>query len=123
MAHVLWLARVTLIMLNQRILSKLLATVLLAGAALDAAANGFGLPDQDGFATARGEAFVATAENPSAIYYNPAGITQLEGGNLRSGIYGIYLDPSYNPPGSGNTYHSSDNYAAVPQLFYTYTPK
>ena len=24
---------------------------------------------------------------------------------------------------SGNTYHSSDNLAAVPQLFYTYTPK
>jgi len=30
--------------------------------------TGFRLPDQDAFATARGEAFAATADNPSAIY-------------------------------------------------------
>ena len=90
-------------------------------------ANGFRLPDQDAFATARGEAFVATADNPSAIYYNPAAITQLEGNNLRGGLYGIYLDQSYSPPNdkqnSGNTYHNSDHLAAIPQLFYTYTPE
>jgi len=95
--------------------------------ALNVSANGFRLASQDAFATARGEAFVATADNPSAIYYNPAGITQLEGNNLRSGIYGIYYDQSYSPPSgapnSGKTYHSSDNLAAVPQFFYTYTPK
>jgi long-chain fatty acid transport protein len=45
-------------------------------------ADGFRLPDQDAFATARGEAFAATADNASAIYYNPAGITQLEGWNF-----------------------------------------
>ena len=60
---------------------------------LPGSANGFGLPDQDAFATARGEAFVATADNASAIYYNPAGITQLTSSNLRGGIYGIYLEP------------------------------
>jgi long-chain fatty acid transport protein len=38
-------------------------------------ANGFRLADQDAFAAARGEAFVATANNPSAVYYNPGGIT------------------------------------------------
>ncbi|MGA3284340.1 MAG: outer membrane protein transport protein [Verrucomicrobiota bacterium] len=90
-------------------------------------ANGFRLASQDGFATARGEAFVATADNPSAIYYNPAGITQLEGNNLRSGIYGIYLNPSYMPtngaPNSGNTYHIENKLAAVPQFFYACTPK
>jgi long-chain fatty acid transport protein len=100
---------------------------MISGAlALKASANGFRLPDQDAFATARGEAFVATADNPSAIYYNPAGITQLEGNDLRGGLYGIYLDQSYSPPSgkqnSGNTYHNSDNLAAVPQIFYTYTP-
>jgi len=101
-----------------------LASVVLAG---KVSANGFRLPDQDAFATARGEAFVATADNASAIYYNPAGITQLHGNNVRVGVYGIYLDPSFSPPGSapnaGNTYHSSDNLAAVPQLFYAYTPQ
>jgi len=113
--------------MNRRNTVKLLAAAALGGLPLTLAANGFRLASQDAFATARGEAFVATADNPSAIYYNPAGITQLAGNNLRSGIYGIYLDPSFSPPGgaanSGNTYHSSDNLAAVPQLFYTYTPK
>ena len=65
---------------------------------MKASANGFRLADQDAFATARGEAFVATADNPSAIYYNPAGIAQLKGNNLRGGVYGIYLDPSFTPP-------------------------
>jgi long-chain fatty acid transport protein len=104
---------------------RLLAILISGVSAWKVSANGFGLPDQDAFATARGEAFVATADNPAAIYYNPAGITQLKGNNLRGGIYGIYLDPSYSPPksapNSGNTYHSSENFAAVPQLFYAVT--
>jgi long-chain fatty acid transport protein len=94
---------------------------------MKASANGFRLPDQDAFATARGEAFVATADNPSAIYYNPAGITQIIGNNLRGGLYGIYLDSSFSPPNTapnqGHTYDNKDDCAAVPQLFYTYTPE
>src|SRR6516225_12111353 len=77
-----------------------------AGSALGA---GFDLPDQDAFVIGRGMAFVATADNPSAIYYNPAGITQLEGNNLRAGIYGIDLNQTFVPtngaPNAGNTYH------------------
>jgi len=108
---------------NLRVTLRLLLAVVFGSLPLTLLANGFLLPDQDAFATARGEAFVATADNASAVYYNPAGIAQLEGNNLRAGIYGIYLDPSYTPPGGGHTYHSSDNLAAVPQLFYTYTLK
>jgi long-chain fatty acid transport protein len=102
-------------------------SVISAVSVLKVSANGFRLADQDAFATARGEAFVATADNASAIYYNPAGIAQLEGNHLRSGIYGIYLDPSFSPTNgasnSGKTYHSSDHYAAAPQLFFTHTSK
>lgn len=84
-------------------------------------ANGFSLGDQDAFATARGGAFVATADNPSAIYYNPAGIAQLEGDNLRGSLYGIYLDQTYQPvPDNGNTYRNSDHLAAVPSGFYAH---
>src|SRR5690349_6525965 len=75
-------------------------------------ATGFRLPDQDAFATGRGEAFVATADNPSAIYYNPAGISQLEGQNVRGGFYGIYLDPSYQPNGSSREFHNQNKVAA-----------
>jgi long-chain fatty acid transport protein len=92
---------------------------------LNVSANGFGLADQDAFATARGEAFVATADNPSAIYYNPAGITQIAGTSLRSGLYSIYLDPTYQPPdmaaNAGQTYGIGKHFDFIPQLFLTHS--
>jgi len=93
-------------------------------AATTAFGAGFDLPDQDAFAIGRGMAFVATADNPSAIYYNPAGITQIKGQNLRAGLYGLYLDPTYQAPsGSGinGTFHNQDKLNAIPQLYYTYS--
>ena len=117
----------SLMMDRRNIILKVLTLMISGVLAGKVAANGFRLPDQDAFATARGEAFVATADNPSAIYYNPAGIAQLEGNNLRLGAYGIYLDPSFTPrkgaPNQGHTYYDQDNYAVAPQLFYTYTPQ
>jgi long-chain fatty acid transport protein len=82
-------------------------------------ATGFDLPDQDAFAIARGMAFVATADNPSAIYYNPAGLTQLDGHNVRLGVYGISLEPSYESP-SGRTSENRDKLHALPQMYYAY---
>jgi long-chain fatty acid transport protein len=108
-------------MINRPGIFRFLTLMILGASGLNAAANGFALPDQDAFATARGEAFVATADNPSAIYYNPAGITQLQGNNLRAGVYGIYYDPTYST-NHGKVYHVNDKLAAVPRFFYTYSP-
>ena len=112
---------------NSRLGLKLFLPVLMVSLPLTIWANGFFLPDQDAFATARGEAFVATADNASAIYYNPAGIAQLEGSNLRGTFYGIYINPTFTPPSgqpnSGTTYYNQDHFAAVPKFFYTYTPE
>ena len=49
-------------------------------------ALGIRIADQDARATARGNAFTATADNPSAIYYNPAGISQLYAPALSLGV-------------------------------------
>ena len=87
------------------------------GSPSTANATGFDLPDLDAFAIGRGMAFVATADNPSAIYYNPAGLTQLKGQNLRGGIYGLYLDPGFEAA-SGANYNNKNNWHALPQLFY-----
>jgi len=90
--------------------------VLGAGNALG---TGFRLADHDAFATGRGEAFAATADNASAIYYNPAGITQLDGPQLRGGIYGLYLDRSYRSPG-GAEWDNDNDLHAVPQVYYAW---
>jgi long-chain fatty acid transport protein len=89
--------------MNPRILhATALFAMLLFG---PAAAFGLGIRivDQDALATSRGDAFSATADNPSAIYYNPAGITQLEGTEFRLGAYGISLESTVDPalPGCG----------------------
>jgi long-chain fatty acid transport protein len=96
--------------------------LVLAGSTAKVLANGFALPDQDAAATARGEAFVATADNPSAIFYNPAGITQLPGVNAKIGIFGPILDVSYKSP-AGSTHDTSKVLHIVPEAYFTYTPE
>ena len=49
-------------------LLKASTIALLAGLPSALFANGFRLVSQDAFAAARGEAFVATADNPSAVH-------------------------------------------------------
>src|SRR5215471_229917 len=99
--------------------SALSLLVVFAGG-LAAQAVGFRLPNQDPDAIARGNAFAATADNPSAIYYNPAGITQLEGQNIRAGIYLVSPGVDYDSPSGAKATVNSD-FKPVPQLYYTAT--
>ena len=79
-------------------------------------AVGFRLPNQDPEAIARGNAFAATADNPSAIYYNPAGITQLEGNDIRVGLYVISADTEFTST-TGATAKTDTKLQAVPQIY------
>lgn len=85
-----------------------------------AAASGTRVGLKDAFATARGNAFVATADNPSAIYYNPAGLTQLPGAQASANIYEIALSSEYR--GAGGSASMDDSYQAVPSLYATWMP-
>jgi long-chain fatty acid transport protein len=89
-------------------------------ATFTAQASGFDVPDQDAFAVGRGLAVTATADNPSAIYFNPAGLTQLTGNNLQAGLYAIDLDAQFTPNGGGNTFHNQSPFGALPQLYYVH---
>jgi long-chain fatty acid transport protein len=80
---------------------------------------GFAIPDQDAFATARGNAFVATADDPAAVYYNPAGISQLDGTHLSVGAYGLDYGSTYK--NDGNTIKSKNELAVLPQVFSTWS--
>ena len=100
-------------------LKHIIALALAAGLPTQSFALGIRLFDHDAFATARGDAFVATADNPSAIYYNPAGISQLSGQNLRGGVNFLSLDLGYEDH-SGRNYSTRDAVVPVPGFFYTY---
>lgn len=70
---------------------------------------------QDGFATARGNAFTATADNPSAVFYNAAGLTQLDGTELRSNAY--IFSANYKYSGALGSAQTDDTYQPIPSFF------
>jgi long-chain fatty acid transport protein len=84
-------------------------------------ALGIRLFDHDAFATARGDAFVATADNASAIYYNPAGISQLKGHNTRAAFSLLNVDSDFDGR-SGRDSSLKDDWILLPGFFYTYSP-
>jgi long-chain fatty acid transport protein len=61
-------------------------------------ASGFRTTNLGAKATAMGNAFTATADNPSAIAYNPAGLTNSKGTNIYYGATAIILSNSYKSP-------------------------
>lgn len=69
----------------------------------------------DPFATARGNAFTATADNASAVFYNAAGLTQLEGTEVQANVYAISLGYEYD--GAAGNESMDDDFQAVPSFF------
>jgi long-chain fatty acid transport protein len=94
------------------IMSSVLAPVALFGL-------GLRVPDQDAEAIARGNAFAATADNPSAIYYNPAGLTQLDGHQLSVGTYSIFTQSHYTAL-NGFEQDTKLKLQTLPQIYYAY---
>ncbi len=60
--------------------------LVLLFAASTSFAAGFRLPEAGAKAMGMGFAFTAQADDPSAIYFNPAGLTQLKGQNVMAGV-------------------------------------
>lgn len=106
-------------------------------------ALGIRIADQDARATARGNAFTATADNPSAIYYNPAGISQLyaptlslgtgvgkstvpaepdgEGGlRLRMGVYALTLGNKVSLGGGTSNFDISHRWQTAASFYATW---
>lgn len=86
--------KLTHLMICMAVLAMVGATVIPQAFAL-----GFRNPDQDARATGQGEAFVAQADDASAIYYNPGGLTQIHGTEVTSG--GQIDFPNFRLKGGG----------------------
>ena len=120
-------------------------------AAFPSTSRGLGIriADQDARATARGNAFTATADNPSAIYYNPAGISFLyspslnspaftpslggknaapaptgdgsdSGLRIRLGVYGISLASEVKLAGANDSFNISHRGQFAPNFYATW---
>jgi len=103
------------------------STVLLTlGSVLLGATHSYGLgflvPNQDAFAIGRGNAVAATADNPSAIYYNPAGITQIPGTVIQFGdLNYLGINVHYNSPNGASQANTKFEIVPIPELYFTHS--
>ena len=74
---------------------------------------GFQIYNQDAAAMAMGNSFTAIADNASAVFYNPAGINQLDGTQLRSGFNLVLPNTSFRGSESGKRTDIHDDIAAL----------
>jgi long-chain fatty acid transport protein len=88
----------------------------LFGITRHADALGFRTPQQGAKSAGMGGAFVATADDPAAIWYNPAGLTQLEGLHFYHGAYNTLIQTDV-ALASGATAKTKDRIASLPQLY------
>jgi long-chain fatty acid transport protein len=92
-------------------------------------AAGFRLPEAGNKANAMGFAFTAQADNPSAIYYNPAGLTQLERNNIALGVTytnlpGAEFTGSTPLTGGATVSETQEDLSFfLPNMYYTHTNK
>lgn len=115
------IAQVT--MKTSKFLFKATLTVV-AGVMLPEVGRSIGvrIPNQSPAAIARANAFTATADDASAVYYNPAGITQIQGHEVQVGALNYMgINTSYESPTGGDT-QSRFEVLPIPQLYYAYTP-
>ena len=75
-------------------------------AAALAFAGGFEVPHQAAKATGQGDAYSAQADDPSAVHYNPGGLTQVKGTQATAGVYGIF--PGFEFRGAAGDADSND---------------
>lgn len=109
---------------------KILVTILsmLAINTSMAFCHGWGAYDQGAKARSMAGAYTGLADDPSAIFYNPAGITQLDGNQLSAGflipiIRGHFeSDGTSGIPGTsqGDETHIKDQLFIIPNLYFTY---
>jgi long-chain fatty acid transport protein len=98
------------------IVQALLLSVLVASVAF---AGGYQINEMGARATGMGGAFVATASDPSAIYYNPAGLGSQKGINALVGLDLILPSTDYTP--TGGTKISTESQVFLPlNLYGTY---
>lgn len=81
-------------------------------------ASGISIPEQGSKASAMGNAFVATADDPTALFYNPAGIAFLDGYKFSFNI--SYINPhiKYTSPTVGKYTERAKNFF-IPSFYMT----
>src|SRR5438132_2743098 len=97
---------------------------VLVGLTTAAFAGGFSFTEHGAAASGKANAFAGEANDPSAIFYNPAGITQLPGTQLMIGTSIVKLDSTFRSsmptPGVPSESELQDQFPIVPHFYITH---
>jgi long-chain fatty acid transport protein len=109
----------------ERLLKKALCalsigTLLLLLGSGQAWAGGVSFTEQGAAASGKGNAFTGEANDPSAIFYNPAGITQLPGTQLMIGTSIVKLGSTFRSSTSGESTELQDQFPIIPHFYITH---
>lgn len=85
-----------------------------------ARASGFHIDEQDARATGRAGAVTASARNAATIYYNPAGIAELEGLRLEAGVSRVAPSASFRSAEDGTETAARDDVFYLPHAYASY---
>src|SRR3954452_9182821 len=100
----------------KRILSGTAFALVFLGLGHRSHGGAFEVLQQGARASGQAEAFAAQADDPSAIWYNPAGITQLRGTHILAGGYLVVPDYHFSGPGGEASNHIL---SFLPELYVT----
>ncbi|WP_180140110.1 OmpP1/FadL family transporter [Desulfoluna butyratoxydans] len=108
--------------MKRQFLSFFVSCLLVMAAAGSASAAGFALYEWSARGNALGGTLVGRADDPSAVAFNPAGLTQLEGTQVALGATFAHPVCEVETPASGGvTTSKSDNHIfAIPQFYLTH---
>ena len=88
--------------MRQRSVAVLSAVALLLIADVGRSA-GYAINDQGTRALSQSLAATATLEGPETLFYNPAGLVEMDGWQIAGGLTALRLDVSSTPESSGLT--------------------
>lgn len=94
--------------------------VLLALGSDEAFAGGLSFLEHGAKAAGMANAFAGQADDPSALFYNPAGMTHLPGTQVMVGSAVVYFDSMFRSSTTGEATALQDHFPLVPHLFLTH---
>ncbi len=82
--------------------------------------SGFAVPEQSARAVSMGNAYTSVADDPSAIFYNPAGINQMTGLNFDIGLTTLMPSNTFKSDTTNKTTETNFKTFYMPQFNITY---
>src|SRR2546425_8134693 len=107
-------------LLKRNLCALSIGTLLLLLGSGQAWAGGVSFTEQGAAASGKANAFTGEANDPSAIFYNPAGITQLPGTQVLVGTSIVKLDSTFRSSTSGESTELQDQFPIVPHFYITH---